>query len=294
MQTFGPGFLVAAALAVSTAISPARAETMHLLTNQGVREAVVLPSRQGPAPTIIVLHGATSTATWTAQHSGFANVAAAHGFAAVFPQAINKQWNDGREARAARIDDVGFLQRLVGALVGRRIADPAQVYIAGISNGGMMTFRMLCEASELFAGAATVIANMPTRVGAHCQPRKPMPVVMFNGTNDPLVPYDGGGVGFIGLRGSVWAAEETAEFMADVNACGVEHMTPLPTRSRTDWVRVTRLEWTQCQTGSKVALYRFEGGGHQVPGQRQFLPLFLGRGYRGLSAADEAFAFFGR
>src|SRR5947199_169312 len=80
-------------------------------------------------------------------------------------------------------------------------ADPRQVYIAGISNGGMMTFRMLCEASELFAGAATVIANMPANVGARCAPRKPLPVVMFNGTADPLVPYDGGGVGFLGGRG---------------------------------------------------------------------------------------------
>jgi polyhydroxybutyrate depolymerase len=294
MQNFGPGFLVAAALALSTTVSLARAETMHLLTNQGVREAVVLPSQQGPAPTIVVLHGALSTAAWTAQHSGFAETAAAHRFTAVFPQGIRKQWNDGREARAAGIDDVGFLQRLVGALVGRRITDPARVYIAGISNGGMMTFRMLCEASELFAGAATIIANMPARVGAHCQPRKPLPVVMFNGTADPLVPYDGGGVGFAGLRGLVWAAEETAEFMADVNACGVVRTTPLPMRSRFERVQVTRFEWTLCRTGSNVALYRFDGGGHQVPGQRQYLPLFLGRGYRGLSAADEAFAFFRR
>jgi len=292
MQTLG--FLAAAVLAISTAISPARAETMHLLTNQGEREAIVLPSRQGPAPTLIVLHGATSTAAWTAQHSGFAEAATAHRFTAVFPQGIKRRWNDGREAQAAHVDDVGFLQRLVGALVGRGLADPAQIYIAGISNGGMMTFRMLCEASELFAGAATVIANMPARVGARCAPRKPVPVVMFNGTADPLVPYDGGGVGFAGGRGAVWAAEETAEFMADVNSCAVARAMPLPTGSRTDPVRVTRLEWTLCRTGSPVALYRFDGGGHQVPGQRQFLPLFLGRGTRALHAADEALAFLRR
>jgi len=295
MQIVGLGFLAAAlATSLSAVTLPARAETMHLLTNQGEREAIVLPSRQGPAPTIIVLHGATSTAAWTAEHSGFAEAAAAHRFTAVFPQGIRKQWNDGREARAADIDDVGFLQRLVSALAGRGIADPAQVYLAGISNGGMMTFRMLCEASELFAGAATVIANMPARIGARCAPRKPVPVVMFNGTADPLVPYDGGGVGFAGLRGSVWAAEETAEFMADVNACAAARALPLPTSARSGHVQVTRLEWTFCRTGSPVALYRFDGGGHQVPGQRSFLPLFLGRGYRALHAADEAFAFFRR
>jgi polyhydroxybutyrate depolymerase len=264
---------------------------MHLLTNQGEREAIVLPSQQGPAPTIIVLHGQTSTAAWTAENSGFGETAAAHRFTAVFPQGIRKQWNDGREAQAAGVDDVGFLYRLVTALVGRGLADPKQIYIAGVSNGGMMTFRMLCEASELFAGAATVIANMPTRIGERCAPRKPVPVVMFNGTADPLVPYDGGGVGFLGGRGSVWAAEETAEFMADVNACEAVRAMPLPIGSR---VQVTRLEWTLCRTGSSVTLYRMDGAGHQVPGQRSFLPLFLGRGTRAVRAADEAFAFFHR
>jgi len=296
MQTPGLGFpavLAAITLVLSAMLAPARAETMRLLTNQGEREAIVLPSRQGPAPTILVLHGALSTASSAAESSGFAEVAAARGFTAVFPQGIRKQWNDSREAQAAGVDDVGFLHRLVTSLVGRGLADPRQVYIAGISNGGMMTFRMLCEASELFAGAATVIANMPANIGARCAPRKPLPVVMFNGTADPLVPYDGGGVGFLGGRGSVWAAEETAVFMADVNACAAARAVPLP-GSWNGRVQTTKIEWTLCRSGSPVALYRFEGGGHQVPGNRQFLPLFLGRGTRTLHAADEAFAFFRR
>jgi polyhydroxybutyrate depolymerase len=291
MQIHGLGFLAAATAALVLAVVPAQAETMRLLTNQGEREAIVLPGRVGPAPTLLVLHGQTSTAEWTAENSGFSETALAHRFTAVFPQGIRKQWNDGREARAAGVDDVGFLYRLVTALVGRGLADPKQIYIAGVSNGGMMTFRMLCEASELFAGAATVIANMPTSIGERCAPRKPVPVVMFNGTADPLVPYDGGGVGFLGGRGSVWAAEETAEFIADVNACARARALPLPVGSR---LQVTRIEWTYCRSGSPVALYRFAGGGHQVPGQRSFLPFFLGRGTRALNAADEAFAFFRR
>jgi predicted esterase len=189
MQAPGLGFpaaLAAITLVLSATLAPARAEIMRLLTNQGDREAIVLPSRQGPAPTILVLHGALSTASYAAEKSGFGEVAAEHGFTAVFPQGIRKQWNDGREVQTAGVDDVSFLHRLVTALVGRGITDPRQVYIAGISNGGMMTFRMLCEASELFAGAATVIANMPARIGARCAPRKPLPVVMFNGTADPV------------------------------------------------------------------------------------------------------------
>jgi len=83
---------------------------------------------------------------------------------------------------------VGFLRQLVAWLMGHGIADPAQVYLAGMSNGGMMTLRMLCEAAELFAGAGT-LANMPAGIGDGCRPKKPLPIVVLNGTADPLVPY---------------------------------------------------------------------------------------------------------
>src|SRR5215813_6659103 len=50
MQVNGLGFLAAATAALALAVAPARAETMRLLTNQGEREAIVVPWRQGPAP----------------------------------------------------------------------------------------------------------------------------------------------------------------------------------------------------------------------------------------------------
>jgi len=267
----------------------ARADIMHVTTRQGAREAIVLQSVPTPAPTVIVLHGATITAAQTVRSSGFAEAAAARGFAAVFPQGVNRQWNDGREdGHISTIDDVGFLRQLVDELVRRGVADRGRIYLAGISNGGMMTFRMLCEASELFAGAATIIANMPAGVGEHCHVRKPLPLVMFNGTADPLVPYEGGNVGFRGQRGRVWSAERTAEFIARVDGCAAMQVSPLPIPASTEPVRVERLEWSPCRTSLPVALFRFVGGGHQVPGRPQFLPGLLGLGSLQVNAAVEA------
>src|SRR5262245_50513764 len=77
----------ALAFAVIAAVPPpARADIMHVTTRQGAREAIVLQSSRTPAPTVIVLHGATITAAQTARASGFAEAAAARGFATVFPQ----------------------------------------------------------------------------------------------------------------------------------------------------------------------------------------------------------------
>src|SRR5262249_61519448 len=123
--------------------------------------AIVLPGRQGPAPTILVLHGQTSTAAWTAENSGFAETALAYRFTAVFPQGIRKQWNDSREARAADIDDVGFLHGLVTALVGRGLSDPRQIYLAGVSNGGGVRIPMRCQGTRCFSAAAAAIAHTP-------------------------------------------------------------------------------------------------------------------------------------
>jgi len=168
--------------------SPVRGEAIRIETRDGTRTAILVPARPDPVPTIIVLHGAAIGAEWTMRGSGFAEAAAAHGFAAVFPDGLYRVWNDGREGgRISRIDDVGFLRQLVAWLIGHGVADPAQVYLAGMSNGGMMTLRMLCEAAELFAGAGTLIANMPAGIGDGCRPKKPLPIVMLNGTADPLV-----------------------------------------------------------------------------------------------------------
>jgi polyhydroxybutyrate depolymerase len=268
----------------------AGADVIRVATPQGAREAIVIPGEHASAPTVIVLHGAMMTAALTARSSGFAEAAAARGFASVFPQGINRQWNDGREGRVSWIDDVGFLRGLVDELVRRRISDPARIYIAGISNGGMMTFRMLCEAPELFAGAATIIANMPAGIGDRCTRHKPMPVIMFNGTADPLVPFHGGGVGFLGGRGIVWSTEKTAEFLVRIDECD-PRAASRSVDSSDELVRVTRLEWSRCRTGQHVGVYIFEGGGHQMPGRTAFLPGLLGLGSRQVAAAETALVF---
>ena len=245
------------------------------------------------APTVIVLHGAVTTANLTASWSGFAEAAAGHGFAAVFPQGVFTVWNDGRKDGIAKADDVSFLRALVGRLIERGIADPRRIYLAGISNGGMMTLRMLCEHPELFAGAGTVVASMPSLVGATCRLTKPMPVVMFNGTADPVVPYQGGQVGLTGRYGEVWSAERTAAFLAWGNGCA-RHAERALSGSDGAAIRVTRLDWSSCSSGQPVILYRVEGGGHQVFGSTNIVPLILGPGTSQVSAPEAIMAVFAK
>jgi polyhydroxybutyrate depolymerase len=270
------------------------AEELRVNTANGLRTAIVRPADEARAPTVIVLHGALISAEYTVRWYGFSEAARRYGFAAVFPRGIALQWNDGRDAWMSGVDDVGFLKRLARELVARGTADPARLYMVGISSGGMMTFRMLCEAAELFAGAGTIIASMPAAAGAKCRPGRPVPVVMFNGTADPLVPYRGGGVGFGGWQGRVWSAEGTAAFLARGNGCGPASKARLGGGSPPGAIRIVRFDWQRCSSQRGVTLYRVEGGGHQVFGHTNFFPLFLGPGTARISATDIIMTEFAR
>ncbi len=283
-----------AALAAAGLGPSASAEELRVDTADGERTAIVQRAEQQRAPTIVVLHGALITAEHTTSWYGFAEAARKHGFAAVFPRGTALQWNDGRDAWMSGVDDVAFLKRLARDLSSRGISNPERLYLVGISSGGMMALRMLCEASELFAGAGTIIASMPAAAGARCRPRRPVPVIMFNGTDDPLIPYRGGGVGFGGWQGRVWSAESTAAFLARGNGCGAASKVRLGGSPSRPSIRITRLDWQRCTSERGVTLYRIEGGGHQVFGHTNFFPLVLGPGTNRISAPDTIMAEFAK
>ncbi|MBO0763051.1 MAG: prolyl oligopeptidase family serine peptidase [Hyphomicrobiaceae bacterium] len=271
----------------------ARAEEYSIKTRDGLRGAIVLPAERPRAPTVIVLHGALVSAEFTLSWYGFVEEGVRHRFATVFPRGIDLLWNDGRNAVwTSAADDVGFLRRLVRALIARGVADPARIYIAGVSNGGMLALRMVCEAPELFAGAGVIIASMPTDVGGICHLRQPMPIIMFNGTDDPLIPYGGGAVGLTSWQGTVWPVERTAAFLARGNGCGPPTKAVFARGADSGTSRVVRLDWAHCSSEHGVTLYRVEGGGHQVYGHTNFFPLFLGSGTSLVSAPEVIMAAF--
>jgi polyhydroxybutyrate depolymerase len=202
----------------------------------------------------------------------------------VFPQGLRGCWNDGRNPFPWRADDVAFLKVLAGELIADQVAEPGRIYLAGVSNGGMMAMRMVCEASDLFAGVGTIIANMPSSIGAKCQPARPTPVVMFNGSADRWVPYNGGGVGPLHFGGFVWGTEQTADFMAQANGCAVR---PAVSDVSIDAMSVTRLAWTGCDRRANVTLYRVNGGRHEVYGSMNVFSTNRSSSHRQVVSAAE-------
>lgn len=264
--------------------SPAGAHAITISTKDGARTAIILPAGQGPHPTVIVLHGGSGTAEEVAHDTGFSEAAARSGFAAVFPQGLRLQWQDGREGRSGPPDDVAFLTVLVNQLIASGVAARGHIYISGISNGGMMSFAMACKAGSLFRGVGTIVAAMPGGLD-RCDP-PPMALVMINGSADPLEPYQGGKVGWISGGGVLWSVKRTTEFFVRMNGCASSTQQALPRRDPLSPTHVTQIRWDNCNSGKPVVLYRVEGGGHQIPGAPALPSFLFGRSTNDISAAD--------
>ncbi len=264
-----------------------------------------VPDDAGPgAPLVIALHGGGGTGRALDRFTGdgVTEQAAARGWVVAFPQGIARGWNDGRtlvtrrDAQRAEVDDVGFLIALIDELAATRRIDPERVFVLGVSNGGLMAYRLGVEATERFAAIAPVIANHPA-VWADGRPAGPLPVLVMNGTADPLVPYDGGTVRVGDAeRGEVLSTDETIAWWARNAGCsGAPESVLLPDSDPGDGMRVVEERWMDCAEGAEVTLIQVSGGGHTWPGGQQYLPeSWVGPVTRDIDGAEVIFSFFDR
>ncbi|HZV20932.1 MAG TPA: PHB depolymerase family esterase [Hyphomicrobiales bacterium] len=272
---------VFAALMAIAGAAPAIAEDIARNLQAGGYErsyTMFLPDRlkgtRAPLPVVVVLHGGLGTGRIVRRQMHMDHVAEREGFAVVYPEGLGRGWNDGRSDRLrqrgvyGKADDVAFLRTLVETLVEEKIADRSRVYLTGPSNGGMMTLRMGCEAADLFAAIAPIIANMPADIAQSCKPSRPVPILLINATADPLVPWNGGGVGLAEERGQVVSTEETIGFWRRTNGCSENAKKADIAEERADDRTNAQLElYRECASGAPVALIRVVGGGHRIPGR---------------------------
>ena len=120
-----------------------------------------------------------------------------------------------------------------------------------------------------------------------------MSLVMFSGTEDPLVPYGGGSVK--GKRGRVLSADATRARFAELDGCGPAAPSVHYDRVPDDDTSVTEVAHTGCANNTEVRLFSIEGGGHTWPGGPQYLPkLVIGRVSKELDMSEELWKFFSR
>ncbi|MFB6418075.1 MULTISPECIES: alpha/beta hydrolase family esterase [Bradyrhizobium] len=263
---------IGALVAVLAAASAASAETIDV---GGVKRSYTtqLPAKK-PAALVVVLHGKTQRGADMIARTGWPQVAKREGFAVVFPDGLNHAWADARTKAGPALrgppvgtDDVAFIAKLVEKLVADGTADAERVYVAGLSNGGAMAMTLVCARADLFAAGASVIMNLTDEAAVTCHPSRPLPMLLMNGTADPLVPYEGGRGSSYYAADGFWSTDETLAFWRKLNGCetGDASVSDLPDRNVADQSTVTRIT-SRCPPGHDVMLYRINQGGHRMPG----------------------------
>jgi polyhydroxybutyrate depolymerase len=248
---------------------------------------------------VLVLHGGGGNGRQIEGHTKFSTLADREGFIAVYPDAVDRNWNDGRgaagiSAQQRNIDDVAFLSGLLAGLTREFAVDARRVYVTGVSNGAFMSQRLAAEKSERIAAIAPVIGGMGPLIRDRFAPKAPVSVLLMNGTDDPLVPYQGGPVARSANRGETIGIDEIVKLWSTRDRCsGQPETVLLPDVDPADGTRVRRTTYARCADHTAVILYTIEGGGHNWPGGAQYLPrAIIGRTSRDLDATAVVWQFF--
>ncbi|MDM4762537.1 PHB depolymerase family esterase [Galbitalea sp. SE-J8] len=219
-------------------------------------------------PALIVLHGASGSNTRTERSSGLTPLAERDGFVVAYPRgtsfgravggyAWNAQGCCGRPV-TRDVPDVAFLSAIIDTLIAEHNVDPDRVYLAGFSNGGMMTYRFACELGGRLAGIMVVSGALNV---SSCAAPKALPVLIVHGTADRTVPYDGGPPGSAQRkRLGTWtnaSVARAAAFWASRDGCGGA--------DRSSHGRIRTAIYAGCDAGSGLEVVSIRGGGHTWP-----------------------------
>jgi len=255
---------------------------------------VHLPTRydgQRALPVVLVLHGGGTHAEAAELMSGFSRKADREGFIVAYPNGTGRlkdrilTWNAGNccgYAMDNRVDDMGFIRTLIERLERDFKVDSSRIYVTGISNGGMMAYRLAFELSDKIAAIAPVAGAL----NIDGQPTQPVSVIIFHGTDDEHVLYEGGKP----KKQADWHSRVdrpvsyAVEFWVKHNGCATRPQ-------RTEKGNIITETYSGGRNGSEVTLVTIRGGNHSWPGGPH-IAAFLDKPTPEISATDVMWEFF--
>jgi polyhydroxybutyrate depolymerase len=178
------------------------------------------------APLLFVFHGSGGDGASMRDVTAFEfdTLADRDGFLVAYPDGYLTTWNDCRKgspqpARRMNIDDESFVDAMIAKEAAEHGIDRKRVFSAGWSNGGQLGYRFAMERANVFAGVAAISATVPVPANLACTPSgAAMPMMIINGTSDPINPFGGGNVMLGGTSlGAVYSSQDGAQYWAKLN-----------------------------------------------------------------------------
>ncbi len=223
-----------------------------------------------PLPLVIEFHGLAEGASIAAETSNFSDLGAKDGFVTAFPNGTGTPVGWNTSLQATPNVDFTFVTDLLATLEQSLCIDQNRVYATGLSDGAIMSSSLACRMAGMFAAIAPVSG---IRFPQGCHPSRPVPILVFHGTSDPILPFNGGpsqlgnalsGKGVTALPASQANLNgpgypATVAQWAAQNGCG---------RKATDrQITAHVIQRTYpCPKDADIEFLIVEGGGHSWPG----------------------------
>jgi pimeloyl-ACP methyl ester carboxylesterase len=143
---------------------------------------------EGSCGLIVDIHGYSASGKDAESHTGMQGLGNAAGYVVVQPNSPGIGWDYPVDSGRIR----SFLDQLIPALD----IDTNRVHIGGHSQGGYMTWIFICDHADLVASAAPLGAGASTESGMSCDfdvagsPSEEVDILLANGRNDGMVPFD--------------------------------------------------------------------------------------------------------
>ena len=237
-------------------------------------------------PLVMMLHGYSSNNNNLLSYSKMNAIADQNGFMICYPQGAityltnQSHWN--ANLQMSDVNDIDFLSDLVIEIQKQFKVSKENVFVAGMSNGGFMSYTLGCERSDIFKAVASVTGTMSGYDWENCSPEYKIPVMQISGTIDRTVPWDGTMNTAFGWGGAPHILD-VMEFWSDLNACTKDELINIPDIDKSDNSTVSLTKKKGGSYNNEVWFYKIEGGGHDWPGAW---------GNKDIDASEEIWKFF--
>jgi polyhydroxybutyrate depolymerase len=284
---------VLAALIVAVLFSQMDKTNGRIVSSGQVRTYLLhLPPDYDPTkslPLVISIHGFAEWPAHQMQISGWNDLADEYSFIVVYPSGTGfpRRWRISNQAdnSGGEMPDVIFISDMIDELEHLYNIDPNRIYANGLSNGGGMSYLLGCKLSGRIAAVGSVAGAYVFPLD-DCKPSRPVPMIAFHGTADPIVPYQGGPSRDFNLPFPAipeWMADR-----AELNECG-RIPSELPKVGAVSGIR-----YSNCTQGADVVFYSIQGGGHAWPGGEPLPEWIVGHTTQDINATQTMWEFFSR